>query len=829
MFIWTKNKIILVVISVLLIFAGIFVYYNFIPKASVSVASIEASGSRFFVGEEFSAVARLSDWKNAGSISIVVDGKLFDNCLVGSSCKFSFVAGPSDIGDHEYVFVATDKNGKVDKKSGQYTIISDSPELKSLTTNGNQIPVGGSFFVKLDASSAAPITSAKLFIDGALAQTCNVMPCIAQIGALTAQDVGDHIFSFEVINGKNKSITPGGTFTVTPVSKDNKNNPQNNVSSPEIVDLKISKKEVVVGDVLTVNILAKDQKGIMIIMLFIDGKYVGGCDESPSCSISIADFNNTNIGSHKYKVLVINKDGKSVEAEGSFSVIPQKTETGSSAGSSGSSSGNLGSTPVPPSIVVVTPSDDKDTTASSISPSQPNQSPVIQPVTKSPPQIEYITSGGNKLAVGETFTSKIVVKDELGIEKITGYIDGNIVSTCNKLLSCAIKMGPLTDKNIGEHNYLYIVKNISGLSVESSGKFTVYKPASGALPIIPIDLSIFNNPEIFVVPTLVPMLLFPTSTTEAKTPPLWIDTDGGIKEFTLGKCMSNVVGALYQKVLPDSCVDKEVLNEYYLDEKADKCLSKKITCENLCYGGICFAPGTRPGAAFDEKPAADGASVEPPPPPVWIDTDGGINESVVGKCMTNIPGAYAQKATEDFCIDASKLNEYYLDSKADKCLVQIITCTGSCNSGMCISAPISIDTGYNNPNVISSGGGSTIVIPTVNPTILPTGVIPVAPVIQTIQVINPVAPIIVSPSWEDTDGGNYPNVYGECRSLKYATQKIAPDYCLDRSNLIEYYIDAGGASCLQSKIACANGCAQGKCIVLSTRPVTNTTIVPLNR
>ncbi|MFA6424315.1 MAG: hypothetical protein WCV83_03330 [Candidatus Magasanikbacteria bacterium] len=780
MFIWTKNKTIIVVVAFVVAIASatFSVYFAPTSNASVSISRIDTNGSQFVVGDEFSATAQLSDWKYAMAVNIFVDGKYFNSCSIGSSCEFSFVATPSDIGEHEYEFVVTDKKGQINKKSGKYTILTDLPELKSITTNSANIPVGGAFFAKLDATSASPITSAKLYIDGALAQTCTAMPCVVQIGVLTSKDVGEHVYTFEVVNGKEKTITPGGTFTVVPVSNDPKSKePKVVVSSPEITTLTLSKTPVAVGETLTINVTAKDEKGIVAIMLFIDGKYVGGCDQTPTCLISIADFNNSNIGVHKYKVIVINKDGKTIEADGSFSVVAKKVAS-IPAGEADNNS------PVPVSPVVIPPtSTDPKTGSEKVDPSepvQPSQPPVDESQTKTTtPQIEYTTTGGNKYAVGETFFANILLKNKSGIKEITGYIDNKLISKCDKITwTCHIKKGPLTVKDVGEHTYYFSIKPKSGNTIKSEGKFTVYNPSAGVLPVIIAGMSLINSQDLLVVPSsnqetlLIPKIPLDTSGTKAL--PLWIDTDGGINEFNLGRCVSNVLGASFQKYVQDFCLDISNLNEYYVSAKADKCLSTVIKCAGTCYDGVCISAGHRPGAGFELPPTtAEEALADPP---------------------TRVGAGYEPP---------TRVGAGYNDST---------------------DAPLPVvPTAADTPPVVVPSVGTSVVIPSVsesmpipqdNTVIEPTDSV----LLPTTRIDTEIPAVDVSPSWEDTDGGIYPNVYGECRSLKYATQKITPDYCLDRSTLIENYMDASGINCLQKAITCTNGCSLGKCTLV--RPTT---------
>lgn len=741
-------------IFLFLVFVGIFCFIYFTGSA-VAISRIDISSNQLQVGDTVEATAHFSDWEQIASVDVVVDGVVVLTCQSAPTCSMSHILFPEEIGDHEYVFVVTDKKGKKTSSGGKYGVVTDAPEITSLTTNNTTFPVGGALYVQADAKSESPITSAKVYVDGELKQYCLAVPCIAAVGPFTGDDEGQHAYSIIITNKKGKTVTPGGMFTVLPANPVNDNEKPPVLSTPELVEFHISKPKPVSGEMTTVTVGAKDEKGIASIIIFYDKKNVGGCTDKNTCSLTIGPFSDAEVGPHAIDVLVINKDGKKIEVAGGI-VVSKKEQAGSGAANaaavnpqpkgqnqgqqsapaagqqnSGSqpAQGNAGAANLPQPVggaaqppangnVPPAPAQGSGTPVATSTPKvQPSG---VQPQNTivpeaSAPQLVYIISQGNQLYIGDTVSVNILVKDEKGIDVITAYVDGKVVATCMKLVVCSFKKGPLTDSDLGSHTYSFLVKNLAGKTIQPGGGFSVSKPVgatvpSGLAPVLDATLPSNNfEQQIKNLPKEVPDMVSLPGIENIKKEPLWIDTDGGIKEYTVGKCVSNVKNASYQKSIQDYCVDKKQLVEFYVEGAADKCMSKQITCGGACYEGQCYIVGSRPGAGYT-PPTRPGAGYEPPsrpgvgyepiseplsrpntghtPPaePLWIDTDGGINKDILGQCVSNVKDALFQKSLSDVCIDKKQLTEYYVDEKAEKCLSKQLTCENLCYGGVCYAS-----------------------------------------------------------------------------------------------------------------------------------------------
>jgi len=671
---WSNKKRIIIFFIIILCASLFSERYS---ASAVSFSSVDVPNNELVVGDKFEAIAYLDNWENASKISLVVDGQVVQTCDPQKSCGVSFDILPTDIGEHNYYFLLTDVKGYSKKSGGKFFVKTDVPEVNNLKINSDKILVGGYLYAKLDAKSVSPIVSSKLFIDGNLVKNCsNEIPCIASVGPFYPGDAGEHTYVFEVINEKGKTVLPGGFFSVVKNDQDNKakgsGEAKNDVSSPELVDLKIDKKNNDDGSKeVSIDVLSKDEKGIVSTVGYVDGSYVGGCDQGASCAVSIPASSISGDGLHIYKVVVVNVDGKKVEVEGVIN------------GGSDSSSNSA---------------DIKQETKETDNTATDNTTKNTTSSKQTYPEVDYIVTQNEKFAVGETFNAKILVKDDLGIKSILGYIDDKLVSTCTGIVVCPIKKGPLTEADLGIHSFSFLVENTSGNKIEKSATFLVYKATTAIVPSSDDQKKSEPNANI---PTKDVQVAQPTTTNDIKNQgqPIWIDTDGGINESILGKCVSNVIGAPYQKYLQDYCIDKNHLNEYYLDSKADKCLSKKITCGGVCYEGECYAAGTRPAPNYTPPTTTTLTPREAPvytPPattadnnqgqPLWIDTDNGLDEYTLGKCLSNVVGAPYQKYLQDYCVDKNNLMEYYVDSKADKCLSKQITCESVCYEGICYHA-----------------------------------------------------------------------------------------------------------------------------------------------
>lgn len=89
------------------------------------------------------------------------------------------------------------------------------------------------------------------------------------------------------------------------------------------------------------------------------------------------------------------------------------------------------------------------------------------------PVFTKITTSNHQVTPGGNFSLEINTKDNKGISKIEIFLDGNLLKTCSSVKTCGTTVGPLTDEDIGEHKYVFVVTDTDGNYIKPWGKFWV--------------------------------------------------------------------------------------------------------------------------------------------------------------------------------------------------------------------------------------------------------------------------------------------------------------------------------------------------------------------
>lgn len=420
---------------------------------SPELVEIITNNHQLKVGEKFSMQVYAKSKTPIDGVWAYLDGKLVATCKK-SPC--SAVVGPfgeGDVGEHKYVFVVSNKNGKFIQPWGKFWVnsvsqpqvqpvpvaVSNGPEFINILTqsnNGHYPYVGDTFALKINAKDAKGIATIAVKLDGKVIYTCSgVTTCGTTVGPFITSDLGEHKYEFVVTNLDGKFIEPWGKFTVK--EKAVTPTPIQETSGPEWLQIITNSNKLTVGDNFTLKVYTKDAVGISKIVVRVNGNTVATCYDTTICGTTVGPQNV--IGKHHYSFYVENKAGKSIAPDGYFTV-EAKAEV------------------------------------------QPTPVPVIVPVPAvMTPELIAIYSDGYSINKGSQFVAKIEAKDAAGIAKITFYVDGKLTWTCLGLTFCSVKSDPMM--TAGVHTYRFVVENVNGKTIAPEGKFTVVEKAETAVPV----------------------------------------------------------------------------------------------------------------------------------------------------------------------------------------------------------------------------------------------------------------------------------------------------------------------------------------------------------
>lgn len=185
---------------------------------------------------------------------------------------------------------------------------SSVPQVVNLTANAT-VTEGQDYTFSITVKDTVAISKIIAFADGKAVQTCvNATVCTATL--LSSQlIVGQHTYSFFVVNAQNKTIEPQGAFTVI-----KKPEP----AAPVILSLAVNAASVTQGETFSFGTVVKDEVGIDKVNMLVDGNIIKACVGALVCN---ATMPMTVVGDHTYKVEVFSLSGKSSSKEGKMTVV----------------------------------------------------------------------------------------------------------------------------------------------------------------------------------------------------------------------------------------------------------------------------------------------------------------------------------------------------------------------------------------------------------------------------------------------------------------------------------------------------------------------------
>ena len=671
-----------------------------------------------------------------------------------------------------------------------------TPKIFSVSLEQNQqsLIVGETIKLSAKPSISKQLRSIDFYIDTIKISSCtSVSKC--EISYITQpNDIGTHTASFVLTDTAGNTYTKSTTYTV-------------HSDTPEIFSLNTNEQSLLTsGDYFYASVIATSTSPISSIDLYIDGSVATQCSSSP-CTALIGPFQNQDQGSHMYTYVVTNDLGKSTSPGGTFEVQPTPT----------------------------TPSNNAAPTISPIQISSTTNEP-DQPITLSV-----------ATADDETVTSIIITIDKK-----------EIIAICDNTTTCTTITAIQTP---GTHTYEVTVIDNKGKQTKATGEITITEPIKKETPPsnTPTDpptskasdtespsqdtptKATIPIPEIIYIISSGDTLVVGQSLTatvvakDAKaitsiigyidTTPQKTCTNVPICSFTFGPITKESVGShTYSFVVTNS--DKQSITKKlpFTVEIATPTIIPSdspiqfFDTQSETTGGIStntFVPVdttiTNPNDIENINQSA------PTQSPLWIDTDGGINITVAGKCLSNVPNARYQKFLPDTCLDAKTLKEYYVDASASSCLSKIITCSGACYEGLCFhAAPQYTKPTETSPEPHAAPQYTKPTETSPEPHAAPQYTPPTETSPEPHDAPQYTKPTETSPTWTDSDGGYAITTFGIC-SISDGSSRPKSDYCIDEKTLLEVYLSRDSTSCIEQTVTCEGSCYQGYCYVRQTR------------
>lgn len=308
-----------------------------VPQPTVEASAPEwlqiiTNSNKLTVGENFTLKVYTKDAVGIAKIIVRINGNTVATCYDTTICGTT--VGPQTIiGKHHYSFYVENKAGKSITPDGYFTVeakpvvqpapepvfvptpVATTPELIAIHSDGYTINKGSQFVAKIEAKDAVGIAKITFYVDGKLTWTCLGLT-FCHVKSDPMNTVGTHTYRFIVENVNGKTITPDGKFTVVEKA-------ETAAPVPAGFESKTG-YEIVQGGEFTVTVLSKDSNPVREIRGYINGVLHSTCTDLSLCFMRAnQDIINT-VGTHTFKFILDNKEGKTADIEGKLRVIAKQ-------------------------------------------------------------------------------------------------------------------------------------------------------------------------------------------------------------------------------------------------------------------------------------------------------------------------------------------------------------------------------------------------------------------------------------------------------------------------------------------------------------------------
>lgn len=282
-----------------------------------------------FLGEKVVAPEKI-DFYVDGTKSKVANCEDQHTCLI----QYFWPTGSKGINKWHKITAKASYNGKTTTKETWVFVINklqpgtqpsapasgEVPEYEKIITSNNQPKVGDTFNAEIYPKDYFKLAKITVSLDGVLQKECylsvTAQTCSVSVGPLTATQVGEHKYVFNLIGKNGNSVSPWGKFTVnealTPA--------QDSLSWDKVIT---SSGSVLVGETFTATAYAKPNKTVYLMRAYVDGVLVQTCQNAFTCTLSYEAKQNS-LGEHAYKFTFTSQEGNSLEVSGKFVVSEGK-------------------------------------------------------------------------------------------------------------------------------------------------------------------------------------------------------------------------------------------------------------------------------------------------------------------------------------------------------------------------------------------------------------------------------------------------------------------------------------------------------------------------
>lgn len=195
-------------------------------KIPPKVSLVEFSNPEIVPGQSFTATVYFVNASAIKKVDVLVNGKKIKTCGAKPSCTFTIKSKTENLGENEFNFDISGKNGTKAKEYGVFTVVSEKPGE----------PANGDSFILFRTNTLHPkvgqkikflaITKNKTVVDSIASELGNpdnrgfcgggTYSCGSIEGPFTKNDIGERYFSFTVTKKDGGIITARGKTWVQP-------------------------------------------------------------------------------------------------------------------------------------------------------------------------------------------------------------------------------------------------------------------------------------------------------------------------------------------------------------------------------------------------------------------------------------------------------------------------------------------------------------------------------------------------------------------------------------------------------------------------------------